>query len=184
LSCRFARFVNNFLNTREKQRLERAAYAPVEPLKEHTTMKRFFKGWMIVLTAALGVWGCTQSAPVGSSTSSDKQKSLETKVSKLEDENKSVTVAREQLRKKLAEAEEQKTELQKQLDEMKIVCKERDELKTALAERTEEKVNLQNQFEDIHKALRNIVNQADAISTRMGQPPATPFRSTSQPRGL
>ncbi len=132
-------------------------------------MKRFLTGWFIVLVAVFGIWGCTQSSG-SSNVKEGKIKSLEEKLVKLEDENKSVAIARDQLRKKLAEAEEQKLQLQHELEQLQTVSlKERDDLKAQLATRTTERDNLQVQFDLIRKALRNILNQADAVSASLPQ---------------
>jgi chromosome segregation ATPase len=136
-------------------------------------IKRVFKVWIIVLAGALCVWGCTQSS--GSNKSrTEKIKSLEDKLAKLDDENKSVTLARDQLRKKLIESEEQKLKLQHALEEQQTAsARERDELKSQVAARTNERDNLQTQFESMRKALHNILTQADAVSASFSQRPVT-----------
>jgi septal ring factor EnvC (AmiA/AmiB activator) len=126
-------------------------------------MKRFFNGWVILLVAAAGIWGCTQSSS-GGGNGTEKIKTLEGTLNKMEDENKAVTAARDQLRKKLAEAEEERIQLEQQLQGL---GKEREEMKAQLTARTAERDNLQTQFEQIRKALRGVLTQVDAVSNSM-----------------
>jgi len=144
-------------------------------------MKRILRGWIIILAGALCIWGCTQSSGTNN-VKAEKLKSVEEKLSKLEDENKSVALARDQLRKKLIETEEQKVKLQRQMEELKnTTIRERDELKSQLAARTTERDSVQVQFDLIRKSLRNILNQADTISASF---PQRQVADGTQPSGL
>jgi chromosome segregation ATPase len=142
-------------------------------------MKRFVEGGLVVIAAAVGIWGCTQTSSEGTNASADKIKTLENNLVQLEDENRSVTAARDQLRKKLAETEEQRLQLQHEIEQLQAVAKERDELKEQLVARTAERDNLQNQFDQMRKALRGILNQADAANATL-VPRTVPTRTTSQ----
>ena len=134
---------------------------------------KHLKGWIVVMAGALCILGCTQSSGTNSNKT-ERINSLEEKLAKLEDENKSVAAARDQLRKKLLETEEQKLKIQHDFDELQTTsAREREDLKSQLAARTSERDNLQVQFDVVRKSLRNILNQADAISATLPQRAAT-----------
>jgi chromosome segregation ATPase len=147
-------------------------------------MTRLFRGWIILLVGALCIWGCTQSSGTGS-TKTEKVKSLEEKLAKLEDENKSVAVARDQLRKKLIETEEQKLKIQREFEEQQGAnVRERDDLKSQLASRTNERDSLQVQFDLMRKSLRNILSQADTISASFPKNRVTAAADSAQHGGF
>jgi chromosome segregation ATPase len=147
-------------------------------------MRRLFRGWIIVLAGASCIWGCTQSSGTNT-TKAEKLKALEEKLAKLEDENKSVAVARDQLRKKLIETEEQKLKIQRELEEQQGAnTRERDDLKSQLASRTNERDSLQVQFDLMRKALRNLLNQADTISASFPKNRITAAADGVQPGGF
>lgn len=128
---------------------------------------------LIALTLALlGAWGCSQSPTPGPSTA-DRLKALEVKNTKLEDDFRAVAAARDQLRRKLAAAEEQQQHLQKQIEEMQAISRERDELRQQLAVRTSERDHLVNQFDQFRKNLKDLLGQAEAALARPTTEPVT-----------
>jgi chromosome segregation ATPase len=131
-------------------------------------MPRANKALVVLVVAALGLWGCTQQAPVGL----ERVKALEGKIGKMEDDYKAVATARDQARKKLAEAEEQRLKLQQQFEqEQQTLAKERDDLKQQLGTRTTERDALQTQFESFRKGVRSLLNQADTAAANSAAPP-------------
>src|SRR5262249_8492724 len=74
------------------------------------TMTRANKALAVLVVAALGLWGCAQG-PANGAGSAERIKALEGKCAKLEDDYRAVASARDQLRKKLAEADEQRGRL-------------------------------------------------------------------------
>jgi regulator of replication initiation timing len=138
-----------------------------------------FKGWIVVFAGALCIWGCTKSS--GTNYQAEKAKSLEERLASLVDENKSLTTAREQLRNKLAETEDEKLKIQHDFEELRTTTvRERDDLKSQLAARTTERDSLQVEFESMRKSLHNILNQADAVSAAFSQRSVTNLDRNAQ----
>lgn len=122
-------------------------------------MTRYHKALGVCLVTLFGVWGCAKG-PEAAST--DKSRSLETKVAKLDEELKSTTAARDQLRKKLGEAETAQAQLQQELDRLRSVAKERDSLAAQLKTRTLERDTVQTKYESFLKDLKDLAGRAEA----------------------
>jgi hypothetical protein len=125
-------------------------------------MARANKALVVLVVAALGLWGCSQRpAPNGL----ERIKALEGKLGKMEDDYKAVATARDQARKKLAEAEELRLKLQQEADQQQqTLTKERDDLKQQVTARTTERDTLQTQFETFRKGVRSLLHQADTAA--------------------
>jgi uncharacterized coiled-coil DUF342 family protein len=143
-------------------------------------MTRANRALAVVVVACLGLWGCAQG-PTNGSASAERLRSLETKHSKLEDDFRSATATRDQLRKKLAAAEEQRAQLQQQLEQIQGAVRERDELRTELTARTGERDNVQNQFDQFRKGIRGLLGQVEASNGKPGNAPVT--STTSNVKG-
>jgi TolA-binding protein len=131
-------------------------------------MARANKALVVLVVAALGLWGCSQRP---SPNGLERIKALEGKISKVEDDYKAVAIARDQARKKLAEAEEQRLKLQQELEQQQqVLAKERDDLKQQLTARTTERDALQTQFEGFRKGVRSLLNQADTAAANTTPP--------------
>jgi TolA-binding protein len=129
-------------------------------------MSRVHKALVVLVVAALGVWGCAQGpAPQGAVGHSKKIEALETRYAQKEDECRALAAARDQVRKKLAAVEEQRLLTLKELEQQKVVQQERDELRQQLQSRTSERDALQSQFEQFRKAVRSLLQQADTAAT-------------------
>jgi outer membrane murein-binding lipoprotein Lpp len=128
-------------------------------------MSRANKALVVLVVATLGLWGCAQGPGNGSA---DKIQSLEDKVSKLEDECKAVTSARDAVRKKLAALEEEYVKKQQELDQQ-------------IAARTAERDSVQTQFEQFRKNLRTLLGQADAAAGTSFPPPAAAATAAIDP---
>ncbi len=122
-------------------------------------MSRAHKALAILVVSTLGLWGCAKGP---GSSGPERIKALEAKVSRLEGDVKLGETAREQLRKKLAAAEEHLTKLQK----------DRDELDKTLTARTSERDNLQSQYEQFRKSLRDLLGNAETTAPQY-LPPVT-----------
>jgi chromosome segregation ATPase len=120
-------------------------------------MTRANKALVVMVIGVLGIWGCTQGPANSSSTSLERIKALEGKCTKLEDDYRAVATARDQLRKRLASAEEERARVQQELNVRQGVMKERDELKQQLAA-------TQGQFENFRKSIRTLLGQADTAA--------------------
>jgi chromosome segregation ATPase len=128
-------------------------------------MTRANKALVVMVIAALGLWGCAQGPANSASASQERIKALESKCSKLEDDYRAVASARDQLRKKLASAEEERGRTQQELNKRQGIIKERDELKQHLATRTTERDSAVAQFEHFRKSIKTLLGQAEASVT-------------------
>jgi outer membrane murein-binding lipoprotein Lpp len=128
-------------------------------------MSRANKALVVLVVATLGLWGCAQGPGAGSA---EKIKNLEEKVSKLEDDYKAVTTARDLVKKKLAALEEEHARKQQELDQL-------------IAARTAERDSVQTQFEQFRKNLRTLLGQADAAAGTTPQPPAAATTASIDP---
>lgn len=134
-------------------------------------MTRASKAFVVMVVAALGLWGCAQG-PVGPRASTEKVKALEARCHKLEDECKQTAAARDQVRKKLAEVEEQRRKgLQEANAQKQAALKECDELRTQLQQRLTEREAMQNQFENFRQGVRTLLKDADAAAASIPSMP-------------
>jgi septal ring factor EnvC (AmiA/AmiB activator) len=140
-------------------------------------MNRACEALLVFLVFGLGIWGCAQG-PAGGSSTGERLKALETKCGKLEEDQRALASARDQLRKKLAESEEIRTRVQHDLEESQGAVKERDDLRQQVSSRTAERDNLQTQMEQLRKGIRVLLSQVDGPT---GQPvtSATPIAAPS-----
>ena len=141
-------------------------------------MNRAGKLWMVLLVAAVGLWGCNQAAS-GANGQADKIKALQDKCVRLEDDFKSAATARDQARKQLTalqdehdQMEEQLAALQKEVEAGKAVAKEHDDLRQQLDARTGERDTLQTRCDKMKKGLQSLLGQDDALSAP-AHPPIT-----------
>lgn len=142
-------------------------------------MARANKALVVLVVAALGLWGCSQRPAPGGL---ERIKALEGKITKLEDDYKAVATARDQARKKLAEAEEQRLKLQQDLEQQQQqLARERDELKQQVTVRTAERDTLQSQFDVFRKGVRSLLNKADTAAAVTTPPPVLSSTSGTAP---
>lgn len=142
-------------------------------------MPRSYKVFGFLLVALLGVYGCskgpTSSAPPDTSAAT-------AKLQKLEEEYKAAAAARDQLRQKLASAEDQQTkaqaaqaQLQQQLEETKVAAeKEKDALKNEVKARTGERDAVNAQYESFRKNLKQLIGSADGAIGALNLPAPKP----------
>lgn len=138
-------------------------------------MNHYQKVIAVLAVAVLGLWGCAQKP----ATAVDKIRGLEHKVVRLEEDFRAATAARDQLRKKLADAEAVSLQLRQEIESLQGVIKERDELRAQLKARTAERDNLAQQFDSIRKSLKDLLGQTEAALNKPGAPVITPV---SQPK--
>jgi uncharacterized coiled-coil DUF342 family protein len=128
-------------------------------------MSRAHKALVVLLVAALGVWGCAQGSAQQGASHSKKNDALEMRYAQKEDECRLLVAARDLIRKKLAEVEEQRCRMLQELRQYRGVRQERDELRQQLLTRTSERDALQSQFDQFRKGVRSLLIQADAANT-------------------
>src|SRR6516162_9980461 len=94
----------------------------------------------LVVIGCLGLWGCAQGP---AAAHAERIRALETKLAKLEEDFKAAVTGREQFRKKLTVAEEEKTVLNQQVEDLRL----------QLAARTTERDAIQSQFVQFRKNI-------------------------------
>jgi TolA-binding protein len=150
-------------------------------------MTRLQKALGVLAVAAFGVWGCSQGAS-GPTASADKIKSLEAKSGRLEEDFRTASAARDQLRKKLTAAEEGQAQLKQEVDRLTAAAKERDELKAQFKAFTNERDVLVEEFNKIQKSLTSVQDVMShytaALNAGAGTAaPAAPAPSADGPAG-
>ena len=131
-------------------------------------MNRLNKVLLIIVVCSLGLWGCTQG-PAGT-PNAEKVKVLEGKYTKLEEDYRALSAAREQLRRKLGESEDLRSRAAAELREREEVVKERDELRQQVSVRTTERDAAQVQMEQLRKGIRGLLNQVETSAATPAQP--------------
>jgi DNA repair exonuclease SbcCD ATPase subunit len=131
--------------------------------KEQSAMSPAKKALIVFVVAMLGAWGCAQG-PTNGSASAERIRALESKISKLETDFRAVVAAREELRKKLTAADEDRAKLAQKVEELQSVVKEREDLKQQLLARTSERDNAQNQVEQFRKGLKTLLGQMETAA--------------------
>jgi len=124
-------------------------------------MNRVFAVALITLA---GVWGCGQG-PTSRAALVERIKTLEEKNARLEDDIRTMTAARDQVRTQLAKAEEH-------IQKLQVVVKERDDLRVQVKMRVNEREQVLGQYEQFRKNVKELVGQADATVLRFpdGEP--------------
>ncbi len=118
---------------------------------------------VVLAIASLGVWGCAQG-PANSSASAERVRALEAKISKLEDDFRAAITVRDQLKKRVASLEEERTNLGQQVEQLQLIVKDRDDLRKQLALRTTERDGVQGQLEVLRKGIKTLLGQVEAAS--------------------
>ena len=134
-------------------------------------MNRAGKSLIVLLVAAVGLWGCSQATSGQAAAQAERIKALEAKCGKLEDDYKSAAAARDQARKRVAALEEEHTQMeeqqalmQKDLEAGKLVAKERDELSQQMEVHLGERDMLQTRCDKLKKGLQTLLGQDDVLS--------------------
>jgi regulator of replication initiation timing len=128
------------------------------------SMSKYHQMIVVGVVMIVGIWGCSQS----SSGSPEKIKALEAKVNRLEEEFRSASAARDQLRKKLAEIEQEQAQLKL----------EREELRSELKTRTAERDAVSGQFDQFRKSLKDLIGQTEAAIAKPSKPTVIPVGNT------
>jgi TolA-binding protein len=118
-------------------------------------MNRLQKALGVLTVAVFGAWGCAQGTS-GPSASSERIKTLEAKSSRLEEDFRAASAARDQLRKKLTAAEEDQAKLKQENEVLLAASKERDELKAQFKTFTGERDVLVGEIGKIQKSLQSV----------------------------
>lgn len=126
---------------------------------------------LILLVAALGIWGCARGATTGESREGARIRALEAKVEKLEEDFRIAAESRDQFRDKLEVVEKERVLLQRQLQS---ALQDRNDLRLQVTARTKERDTVQVQFDGFRHEIRQLLGQADASATAYSvTPPVT-----------
>jgi hypothetical protein len=125
---------------------------------------------IVVLVAALGLWGCARGPAGHSAAQAERVRALEGKCAKLEEDYKAVAGARDQARRRVAGLEEEQARVQKELDTLQAAAKERDQLRQQVENRTTERDALQIRCDRLKKGLQSLLGQDDAMLPAGHQP--------------
>jgi chromosome segregation ATPase len=151
-------------------------------------MNNFHKALVVASLCVVGLWGCAQGQPGVAVGSAERLKALEAKTAKLEDDFRAIASVRDQLRKKLAAAEDREQELRQKLavaeeserklrtevdDRLLTVNRDRDDLRNQLTARTAERDSLQGQYDQFRKTIREVLGQAEVSVPGNGHPVTT-----------
>jgi septal ring factor EnvC (AmiA/AmiB activator) len=140
-------------------------------------MSRAQRALSVLVVACLGLWGCAQGAANGHANA-ERIRGLESKIAKLEEDFRAGVAVREQLRKQLTAAEQERSQLGQQVETLQAVAKERDQLRQELANRTGERDGLQSQLDQLRKGIKTLLGQSEA--TESGNPTHVVSENESQ----
>jgi len=125
---------------------------------------------VMMLTALLGLWGCSQNGAPNSGSA--RLRELEAKTARLEDDYRTAVTARDQARKKVTILEEQRAQLLLQVEQLERIAKERDELKQLITHRTAERDAMQGHLLQFSRDLQNLAAKIDQAGRTPVSPPA------------
>jgi chromosome segregation ATPase len=148
-------------------------------------MKRLLKCGVVVLVAALGVWGCAQGPGATSGGDRERIRKLEAQCARLEADYSGAAAARDKACKEAADLREQTTrleqtesELRKELEQARAVAEEHEQLKQQLEQQKIEVKNLHSRCETLRSTMRKALEEIDAMNPTAS--PAAPVISTSE----
>jgi outer membrane murein-binding lipoprotein Lpp len=134
-------------------------------------MTRGSKALIVMLVAALGLWGCAQGPAGHASASAERVRTLEAKCARLEDDYRNISAARDEARKQAASLEADnlhletlRVEMLKEIEQKKVIVQERDLFKQNLEQRTGERDLLQTRCDKLKKGLQGLIGQDDAMA--------------------
>jgi len=126
---------------------------------------------LIAIAVTLGIWGCAQNPGPSPKVQAEKIKTLEERLSKMEDDHQILLSTRDQMKSRISALEEDRNALEKKLIHHKEVVQERDELKALTDVRTSERDASQLRCELFKKGLQELLGQDDSmISTSRPAP--------------
>lgn len=126
---------------------------------------------LMVAVSLLGAWGCSQG---GGSQNSARVRDLESRYAKLEEDHRATLAARDEARKSLSAAEQERARLRQQVSALQLAATERDELRQQVARLTSERDGFQGQLQQFAKELQGLLGKIEAAASAPAQgPPLT-----------
>jgi len=144
-------------------------------------MTRAHKALLVMVAATFGLWGCAQDKNQPSAAAEQRLRKLEDKCNRLEKDYRSVTAAREEAEKRVADLEKERAGLLDQIEHGKVVGKERDQLKVLVSTRTSERDAVQTQFEELRKGIRSLLGRVESALPPTNTPAASAAKAV-EPR--
>jgi chromosome segregation ATPase len=148
-------------------------------------MTQSCKAMIVLLVAALGLWGCARTSTPHWSAHAERIRSLEAKCVKMEDEYRGVVSTRDQMRKHLASLEAENIRLDKtrqdltgELEQARTLQQEVEQLKKLVESRTSERDLLQVRCERLKKGLQSLIGQDE---TPAAAPATSPVNTSTEP---
>jgi len=117
----------------------------------------------IAIAITLSIWGCAQNPGPSPKVQAEKIKTLEERISKMEEDHLLLIANRDQLKTRISALEEDRAALESKLVNHKAVVQERDDLKTMVEVRTGEKEAIQLRCELFKKGLQDLIGQDDSM---------------------
>jgi chromosome segregation ATPase len=136
---------------------------------------------VVIVVTSLGLWGCTQNR--GGSTAA-RVRDLEARNAKLEEDYKASVADGTEVRKKLADTEEQVARLTRQASQVTGLQKERDRLRRQVTTTQTERNALQARLQEFSRDLQALVGRVDSAVGGTAPAPATTATSTAAPGSL
>ncbi|NBR05432.1 MAG: hypothetical protein EBT92_06645 [Planctomycetes bacterium] len=118
---------------------------------------------LIAIAVTLGIWGCAQNPGPSPKAQAEKIKTLEERLSKMEEEHQILLTTRDQMKSRISALEEDRTALEKKLAHHKEVVQERDDLKALAEVRTSERDASQLRCELFKKGLQELLGQDESM---------------------
>jgi chromosome segregation ATPase len=131
---------------------------------------------VVGVVTTLGLWGCTQNH-AGNSSTAARIRDLEARNAKLEEDYKAAAAESTDLRKKLADSEDETAHLTQKANQLQVVLRERDRLRQQVASTQKERNHLQARLQEFSRDLQALVGRVDAAAS--GSPPPAAATSTT-----
>jgi hypothetical protein len=126
-------------------------------------MNRFNRGFLVMLVASLGLWGCARSA-ADHGASAERIRKLELECARWKQDYHDAAKARDVQKERAKTSEAERARLEKELEQQQTIVKERDVLRDQLASRVSERDLLQQRCDRLKKGLQNLLGQDEALA--------------------
>ena len=147
--------------------------------KNPQSLSKVVKIGAVVFVVCLGMWGCARkpASRLGDNTV------LETKVTKLEQDLRTASGARDKARKDLANLEAESARLQKEAKaKLEATQADRDDLRQQVSQRIVERDNFGSRVDKLRKGMQQLMSQDESPATPTPGSTPTPAAMIAGPR--
>ena len=147
--------------------------------KNPQSLSKVVKIGAVVLVVCLGMWGCARkpASRVGDNTV------LESKVTKLEQDLRTASSARDKARKDLANLEAESARLQVEAKaKLEATQADRDDLRQQVSQRIVERDNFSSRIDKLRKGMKQLMSQDESPATTTPGSTPTPSAMIAGPR--